>query len=150
MAKELYKIILVGDSRTGKTSISSRAFDNNFTESYVPTYGVVFKTKNDDSRKVKLQLWDASGQERFRQIVISHYKDSDIMVIVYDISDRESFNNLEMWLQEIKKPGLVEFESVGFIILGNKSDLDNKRQVSITEGQDLPKTINVMHIEYSA
>ena len=89
MAKELYKITLVGDSRTGKTSISLRAFDNNFTESYVPTYGVVFKTKNDDSRKVKLQLWDASGQERFRQIVISRYKDSDIMVIVYDISDRQ-------------------------------------------------------------
>ena len=148
--QKICKVIIIGDSGTGKSSIMLRTCDDTFSESYLPTIGVDFKIKKYPIRNLKLQLWDTAGQERFRTITASYYKGSDIIVIVYDITDRQSFSNLEKWYQEVKKYASESAAENCLIIVGSKSDLNGKREVTITEGEEFANSKRAMHMEYSA
>lgn len=121
----LFKILLVGDTGTGKSSILSRFVDNTFTSNFISTIGVDFKIRtltlpvSGVSRVVKLQIWDTAGQERFRTITTSYYRGGNGIILVFDLTDLESFNNLEKWLQEINR---YCREDTPILVVGNKTD----------------------------
>jgi Ras-related protein Rab-1A len=131
----LFKIIIIGDSGIGKSSILFRFADDVYNDSYISTIGVDFKIKTIfiNGKMIKLQIWDTAGQERFRTITTSYYRSSHIIFLCYDITDRQSFFNLDIWLQEIKK---FTASSIKVIVCGTKLDLASVRQVSYKEGKD--------------
>jgi Ras-related protein Rab-1A len=145
----LFKIILIGDSGIGKSAILFRFADDIYNESYISTIGVDFKIKTIfiNGKVTKLQIWDTAGQERFRTITTSYYRGSHIIFLCYDITDRESFNNLEMWEKEIKKYGSP---NVKVVLCGTKNDLSNKRQISYEEGKNYASKHNYDFYETSA
>lgn len=145
----LFKCLIIGDSGIGKSSIVTRFVDNMFIDSYITTIGVDFKIKtlNINDKNVKLQIWDTAGQERFRTITTSYYRGAHIILLCYDITDRNSFNNLVLWLNEIKKYGS---ESVIIILCGTKLDMEEKRTVLVEEAQNFADTNNIKYIEISS
>mmetsp|Transcript_47446 Transcript_47446/g.111670 ORF Transcript_47446/g.111670 Transcript_47446/m.111670 type:complete len:232 (-) Transcript_47446:73-768(-) len=140
----LFKIVLIGDSNVGKTSILTRFSDDSFSESFIATIGVDFRvrTLEVDAKLVKLQIWDTAGQERFRTITSAYYRGADGIVIVYDVTCQESFDHVETWLGEIARYTTVD--SVSKLVIGNKSDLEDKRAVdpkvaeAFCEGRGIP------------
>lgn len=145
----LAKIVLVGDSGVGKSSILYRYCDDNFTESSLLTIGVDFKirTINIDNKIIKYQIWDTAGQERFRTIIASYYRGADIIILTYDITNRESFKNIKIWLDEINhyaSPNIIK------ILVGNKLDLKIKREVSQFEAESYALSTDMTYIETSA
>lgn len=136
----LFKLLLIGNSSVGKSSLLLRFSDNIFSEryllaygSFLPTIGVDFKIRTFDlnGSTVKLQIWDTAGQERFKTITSSYYKGAHGIILVYDITDRQSFKDIENWLAEVDKFGN---ENVVKLLVGNKSDLENNRAVKTEEG----------------
>lgn len=108
-----------------------------FDDQYAATIGIDFLSKTmylEDNKTIRLQLWDTAGQERFRSLIPSYIRDSHVAVICYDISNKKSFNNLEKWINDVK---LERGNDVIIVIVGNKSDLNNKRQVSNEEVEEL-------------
>jgi Ras-related protein Rab-1A len=144
----LFKILLIGDSGVGKSCLLLRFADGAFTDSYISTIGVDFKIRTTDiyGKHVKLQIWDTAGQERFRTITTSYYRGAHAIIIVYDVSDLESFNNIKSWLEECDK---FASENVTKILVGNKSD-STERKVTYQMGQEFADLINVPFIETSA
>ena len=145
----LYKILLIGNSAVGKSSLLLRFVDSTWNDAFVPTIGVDFKvrTMNIDGKKVKLQIWDTAGQERFKNITSSYYRGAHGIMVVYDITDMESFNNVSNWLIEIEKNAK---KNAYKILIGNKNDLEDKRVVSKTQGQDFANTYGMNFLETSA
>jgi Ras-related protein Rab-1A len=147
----LWKLLLIGDSGVGKSCLLLRFADNTYTEHYISTIGVDFKlrTIQDNGKTIKLQIWDTAGQERFRTITSSYYRGAHGIIVVYDISDSVSFNNVKQWLQEIDR---YACESVTKLLVGNKSDLDaeGKRAVSYETAKDLAEGLGLSLIETSA
>lgn len=143
----LFKIILIGDSGVGKSCILIRFSDDKYRETYISTIGVDFKIKTieHDHKIIKLQIWDTAGQERFRNITSSYYRGSHGIIIVFDLTDKESFENIQDWIREINK---YAFEGVSKIIVGNKSDLYDRRMVY--NGSGYAKSLNIPYIETSA
>ena len=125
----LFKVLLIGNSSVGKSSLLLRFVDNQWNDLFVPTIGVDFKirTMEIDNKNVKLQIWDTAGQERFKNITASYYRGAHGIFVVYDISDTESFKNINNWLIEIEKNAN---KNVYKILVGNKCDLEDKRTVS--------------------
>lgn len=115
----------------------------------MPTIGVDFKIKtvDVDSKQIKLQIWDTAGQERFKTITSSYYKGAHGIIVVYDITDRESFSNIQTWMAEVEKHAC---DNISRILVGNKCDLETSRQVSFEEGQELADHYNVRFMETSA
>lgn len=132
----LFKIIIIGDSGIGKSSILFRFTDDVYNESYISTIGVDFKIKTIfiNGKIIKLQIWDTAGQERFRTITTSYYRGSHMIFVCYDTTDRQTFLNVEDWIKEIKK---YANHNVKVILCGTKSDLKIKRQVGYEEGKTL-------------
>src|SRR5271165_522496 len=99
----LIKVIVVGDSGVGKSSILLRYADDAFSEKFISTIGVDFKVKNltVDKKQIKLQIWDTAGQERFRTIVSAYYKNIDCVFVIFDLTDVNSFDNIKLWLNDI-------------------------------------------------
>ena len=126
-----------------------RFTDDTFSESYVTTIGVDFKIKtlDIDGKSCKLQIWDTAGQERFRNIISSYYRGAQGIMLVYDITDLESFQNLNSWLIEIEKNAS---KNVYKLLIGNKSDLEDKRKVTYQEGKDFATSNGMQFIETSA
>lgn len=125
----LCKVILIGESGSGKTSVLGRFVDDAFTESFLSTIGVDFKIKTvtlNNGKVMKLQVWDTSGQERFRSITRSYYHNAHAAIVVYDVSSLESFQAVPSWLDEVAKNCTG---STIVMLLGNKSDLANTREV---------------------
>merc|ERR1712184_163282 len=124
----LFKLLLIGDSGVGKSCLLLRFADDTYTDSYISTIGVDFKirTVDLDTKTIKLQIWDTAGQERFRTITSSYYRGAHGIIIVYDITDVESFNNVRQWLFEIDR---FASENVNKLLVGNKCDLVSKRIV---------------------
>ena len=145
----LFKVLLIGNSSVGKSSLLLRFVDNQWSDLFVPTIGVDFKirTMEIDNKNVKLQIWDTAGQERFKNITASYYRGAHGIFVVYDISDTESFKNINNWLIEIEKNANI---NVYKILVGNKCDLEDKRTVSYQQGKELAETYGMQFIETSA
>ena len=145
----LFKVLLIGNSSVGKSSLLLRFVDNQWNDLFVPTIGVDFKirTMEIDNKNVKLQIWDTAGQERFKSITASYYRGAHGIFVVYDISDTESFKNINNWLIEIEKNAN---KNVYKILVGNKCDLEDKRTVSYQQGKELAETYGIQFIETSA
>jgi small GTP-binding protein len=143
------KLLLLGDSGVGKSSLMLRFSDNQFKSTFINTIGVDFKIKNlvIKGKRVKVQIWDTAGQERFRTITKTYYRGAQAYVLVYDITDRNSFDHIKYWLSEIQKHGN---EFVPKIIVGNKSDLEEKRAVPSDEGKKFADERSVSFMETSA
>ena len=145
----LLKILLIGDSGVGKSTLLSRYTDNTFSESYISTIGVDFKIKEIIylTKKYKLQIWDTAGQERFRTITTSYYRGAHCILIMFDLTDLTSFDNVKEWLGEINK---YANDGTLKILIGTKADLILKRQVSPKLISDLATQLNIQYIETSA
>eukprot|EP00301_Raphidiophrys_heterophryoidea_P023594 c7422_g1_i2.p1 GENE.c7422_g1_i2~~c7422_g1_i2.p1 ORF type:complete len:203 (-),score=70.20 c7422_g1_i2:295-903(-) len=145
----LFILVLIGDSSVGKSCLLLRFADDTYTENYISTIGVDFKirTIDLDSKTIKLQIWDTAGQERFRTISNTYYRGAHGIVIVYDITNFESFQNVQRWLQEIEK---YAKDNVNKILLGNKCDLAQTRAVKDTEGRAFAQARDIPFFETSA
>merc|ERR1712228_105547 len=145
----LFKLTLIGDAQTGKSCLMQQFVDNKFTQEYIPTIGVDFKSTSIETNNkiIKIQIWDTSGQERFRSITHSYYRTAHGIMIVYDITNRDSFLNVRSWLEEIKK---FASESVCKILVGTKYDLENERTVNGVEAQQLADEFDMLFYETSA
>lgn len=126
----LFKLLIIGDSGVGKSSLLVRFADNTFSGNYITTIGVDFKirTININGERVKLQIWDTAGQERFRTITATYYRGTHGVIVVYDVTSGESFANVKRWLHEIDQ----NCDVVNRILVGNKND-DPDRKVVLTE-----------------
>ncbi|CAJ1348552.1 unnamed protein product [Effrenium voratum] len=145
----LFKLLLIGDSGVGKSCLLLRFADDTYTESYISTIGVDFKirTLDQDSKTIKLQIWDTAGQERFRTITSSYYRGAHGIIVVYDVTDKESFNNVKHWVQEIDK---YAADGVNKLLVGNKCDLSSKKVVSYDEAKELADSFGIQFMETSA
>jgi len=145
----LFKLLLIGDSGVGKSCLLLRFADDTYTESYISTIGVDFKIRTIelDGKTIKLQIWDTAGQERFRTITSSYYRGAHGIIIVYDITDRDSFDNVKQWLNEIDR---YACENVNKLLVGNKSDLESKRQVDFEEAKAFADERGIPFLETSA
>ncbi|EGR29228.1 rab6-family small gtpase, putative [Ichthyophthirius multifiliis] len=143
-----YKIVFLGDQSVGKTSIINRFIYDNFTGSEQPTVGIDFicKTLTLDNKTLRLQLWDTAGQERFKSLIPSYIRDSNAAIIVYDVTNQASFNNLTKWIEEVKEE---RGNDALIFVLGNKADLED-RKVSAEECQQQLKQFNLKLQEVSA
>uniref|UniRef100_A0A6V1RZC8 Uncharacterized protein n=1 Tax=Heterosigma akashiwo TaxID=2829 RepID=A0A6V1RZC8_HETAK len=144
-----YKLVFLGDQSVGKTSIITRFMYDNFDKNYQATIGIDFlsKTMYLEDRTVRLQLWDTAGQERFRSLIPSYIRDSSVAVIVYDITNRASFLNTSKWIEDVRSE---RGNDVVIMLVGNKTDLADRRQVSAEEGGDRAQAEGVIFAEASA
>ena len=119
------KILLIGDVDVGKTSILTRYFNNNFSEVTESTIGIEFKTKIfiRDNLSIKLQIWDTSGQERFKSITQNYFRDADGLLYVFDVTNENSFKSIENWLKMSNDNNNKDFIK---ILIGNKTDLEGR------------------------
>lgn len=147
-----YKIIVVGESGTGKSNIITQFVENRFNEFTRTTMGVDFKTKHIQlyGINISLQLWDTAGQERFRSMGSSYYHNSCGVIIVYDITRRSTFEKIESWIDEIKKNLDVDISEIEVMIIGNKTDLEKKRTVSHYDVDKINHLCNFTYMETCA
>jgi small GTP-binding protein len=122
-----YKIILLGDSSVGKSSLVERYINNDFAKNFTTTVGVDYRLKIIHDKKIKLSFWDTAGQERFNEIIKAYYRNCNCYLILFDISNQESFLHVEKWLDSIKK--YSNNENPFIILIGTKTDLSNNRAV---------------------
>ena len=146
---EKIKIMIIGESKIGKTSLISRYCNNEFYGAYLSTIGIDFQIKNImlNNKKIRLQIWDTAGEERYRNIAKNYFQSSDGFIVVYDISNSESFDKLDNWIEQIKNNSQ---EKSKMILFGNKSDLEDIRQVSKEEGEEYARKNNLSFFEVSA
>ena len=151
MSKGLpYKVLILGDSTVGKTCFLVRYVDDSFDDSTLLSVGMDYRLKNvktEDGTKVKLQIWDTCGQERYRSISKNYYKGANAIILVFSLIDKKSFESVENWINQIKEEAS---ESILIILVGNKSDLIEKRVISYEEAEKLAKEFNINYFECSA
>ena len=145
----IFKVLLLGNSNVGKSSLFLRFVDDVWNDTFVPTIGVDFKIKTFeiDSKKIKMQIWDTAGQERFKNIISSYYRGAHGILLLYDVTDKESFKNLSNWLIEIEKNAS---KNILRILIGNKCDLEDKRVITHAQGKEFADTYGLKFIETSA
>jgi len=131
--KVLLKVIILGDSGVGKTSLMNQYVNKKFSASYKATIGADFLTKEvvmEDDRVVTLQLWDTAGQERFQSLGVAFYRGADCCVLVYDVNNSKSFETLESWRDEfLVQASPMDPESFPFVVIGNKVDVEESRRM---------------------
>ena len=145
----LLKYIIIGDAAVGKSNLLLRYVHGQFKPEYQLTIGVEFGAKNIEisSKIFRIQIWATAGQENFRSITRAYYKNSVCALVVYDISSRDSFNNVMSWIEDCKNQSP---KTIFIVLVGNKSDLDDKRQVSYEEGKELADKNELLFFESSA
>lgn len=146
----LIKLLLIGDSGVGKSCLLLRFSDDSFTTSFITTIGIDFKirTVELDGKRIKLQIWDTAGQERFRTITTAYYRGAMGILLVYDVTDESSFNNIRNWIRNIEQHAS---DNVNKILVGNKADMDeSKRAVPTSKGQALADEYGIKFFETSA
>ena len=144
----IFKVLLLGNSNVGKSSLFLRFVDDIWNDTFVPTIGVDFKIKtfDIDEKRIKMQIWDTAGQERFKNIIASYYRGAHGILLIYDVTDKDSFKNLSNWLIEIEKNSS---KNVIKVLIGNKTDLEDKRVISQNQGKDFADTYGLKFIETS-
>ena len=144
-----FKLVFLGEQSVGKTSLITRFMYDSFDNTYQATIGIDFlsKTMYLEDRTVRLQLWDTAGQERFRSLIPSYIRDSSVAVVVYDITNVNSFQQTNKWIDDVRAE---RGNDVIIMLVGNKTDLAEKRQVATESGEGKAKELNVMFIETSA
>ncbi|CAD5165657.1 ras-related protein RABA5e-like [Musa acuminata AAA Group] len=145
----LFKIVIIGDSAVGKSNLLSRYARNEFNLHSKATIGVEFQTQSMeiDGKEVKSQIWDTAGQERFRAVTSAYYRGAVGALVVYDISRRTTFDSVPRWLQELNTHSDT---AVAKMLVGNKCDLEDIRDISIDEGKSLAEAEGLFFIETSA
>ncbi|KAK4099290.1 ras-domain-containing protein, partial [Parathielavia hyrcaniae] len=168
-----FKLVFLGEQSVGKTSLITRFMYDSFDNMYQATIGIDFLSKASESRAargedsrfdttdtdqpwqtmyledrtVRLQLWDTAGQERFRSLIPSYIRDSSVAVVVYDISNAKSFQNTRKWIDDVRAE---RGNDVIIVLVGNKTDLNDKREVTTQQGEEEAKRNNLMFVETSA
>jgi Ras-related protein Rab-1A len=145
----IFKVLLLGNSDVGKSSLILRYVDGTWSNTFIPTIGVDFKVKTIevDNKKIKMQIWDTAGQERFRTVIASYFKGSHGVLLIYDVTNKTSFKQLESWLEIIENNAS---EDILKILIGNKIDLEEDREVTKEEGQSFANQHNIQFMETSA
>ena len=145
----IFKVLLLGNSNVGKSSLFLRFVDDIWNDTFVPTIGVDFKIKtfDIDEKKIKMQIWDTAGQERFKNIITSYYRGAHGILLIYDVTDKDSFKNLSNWIIEIEKNAN---KNVLKLLIGNKTDLEDKRVITYNQGKEFADGYGLKYIETSA
>lgn len=145
----IFKVVIIGDTNVGKTGLLGRYLNNEFTDCTKATVGVEFGAKKLRIKdcNVKLQIWDTAGQERYRSITNAYYKGAKGALVVYDITQKSTFESVDKWIKEVK---IMGEQDLIIVLVGNKSDLEEKRQVSINEGKQKALNLGIAFIETSA
>ena len=145
----LFKVLLLGDTDVGKSSLILRYTEETFNSKLVNSIGVDFKMKKKeiDGKVIKVQIWDTAGHERFRSITYSYYRGANAIIIVFDITDKKSFLSITEWLKQIEKHAK---ENVFKFLVGNKSDLAEERKVTFEEAKEYADEHELPYIETSA
>jgi Ras-related protein Rab-1A len=145
-----YKILILGDSKVGKSCFLTRYADKTYQEDYLSTIGMDYKIKNyelENGDIIKLYIWDTAGQDRFRSITSNYYKGADGIILIYDITKQETFNNVRNWITSIKEEAPAK---VVLILVGNKVDDEKNRAVPKSEGEKIADEYNLPFLECSA
>ena len=147
--KYLFRVCLLGDAGVGKTSLLSRFVDNSFKDNYNNTIGVDFRivTLKQDNTIYKIHIWDTAGQERFRSLALNYLNNSHGFIFIYDITDRESFNNVLNWVNLALEKNV---RTIANFLVGNKCDNEEQRKVSQEEAENLAKEKGLVFLETSA
>ncbi len=145
----MFKVVLVGDSFVGKTNIMSKYLKNEFHDDSKATVGVEFGSKqfNIDGHTIKAQIWDTAGQERYKAITSAYYKGAKGAFVVYDITRKGSFESVEKWVNDLKA---AADKSLTIILVGNKCDLEDQRQVTKEQGEEKANHLELAFMETSA
>ncbi|KAI0707755.1 ras-domain-containing protein [Earliella scabrosa] len=143
------KIVLLGDQSVGKTSLITRFMYDTFDNTYQATIGIDFLSKAMylEDRTVRLQLWDTAGQERYRSLIPSYIRDCSVAIVVFDITNRQSFLSTSKWIDDVRSE---RGNDVIIVLVGNKADLSDKRQVTLEEANAKATQLNIMFMETSA
>jgi len=149
MSEPLFKLLLIGDSAVGKSCLLLRFAEETYQDGTINMTSVEFKTKiiTVDGRQVQLQVWDTAGQERFRTITSSFYRGAHGIIVVYDITEQGTFNNVKLWMQEIQRYASA---SVSKMLVGNKADLEERRVVPTATAKEYADGIAIPFAETSA
>ena len=149
-AKYIIKILTLGDTMVGKSSIVLRFSDDKFDENQFATIGIDFKTKyiKVKDASVKVLIWDTAGQEKFRNIAKQYYKGANGVLLIYDVCNRKSFERIEYWISELKENNKID--ELYTILVGNKIDLPERRVISREEGEKYASDNNINYSEVSA
>ena len=146
------KICLLGDVNVGKTSIASRFCKNSFNENYINTIGGAYQQQNivlNNGTKMKLHIWDTSGQDRFRSMTNLYYRDAQVAILTYDITNESTFASIDFWIQELKYK--VENENMILCLVGNKCDVNQEdRKITNFKGKNYAQENNMIFFETSA
>ncbi|KAF6198401.1 hypothetical protein GE061_008149 [Apolygus lucorum] len=145
----MFKLLIIGNSSVGKTSFLFRYADDSFTSAFVSTVGIDFKVKTvfRHDKRVKLQIWDTAGQERYRTITTAYYRGAMGFILMYDITNEESFNSVQDWVTQIKT---YSWDNAQVILVGNKCDMEDERVISFERGKQLAEQLGVEFFETSA
>ena len=145
----LIKVVIVGDSSVGKTNLLSRFVSNSFNENSRNTIGVDFSAVDlsINGQNIKAQFWDTAGQEKYRSIASAYYKNAQGIIITYDVTRENTFQNVMSWYEELKEQGEPDVE---IILIGNKIDLESNRKVTKEQGEELAREKNMFFMEVSA
>ncbi|KAG4088876.1 hypothetical protein H8356DRAFT_1280615 [Neocallimastix lanati (nom. inval.)] len=154
MRKDILKVVIIGDGGVGKTSIRVQYIHRRFTSNYKATIGADFITKDvqlEDGKKVSMQIWDTAGQERFQSLGIAYYRGADACIIVFDVTNPDSFNHVLKWEHEfIDKADLKDPSTYPFVLIGNKIDNENDRMISKSQGKRMAIKMREQSIKESS
>ena len=146
----LYKILLLGDSSVGKSCLLLRYCDNSFQDAHLTTIGLDFRLKTialEENRKVKMQIWDTAGEDRFRAITRNYYKGANGILLIFDVTDKKSFEHVRDWVDRIREEGP---EGIIIYLIGNKIDKENDRIISKEDGEKIAEEYKLKYFETSA
>ena len=148
--ESIIKIVITGESGVGKTNLINRYVHDTFNEFSNPTVGLDFALKNTviAGQQISCQIWDTAGQERMRSIANAYYKNASGAVLVFDIASKQSFSRLGHWLDELKEN--IRSEDISIILLGNKADLEDNREVALEEAKSFAEASGFFYMEVSA
>eukprot|EP00005_Dracoamoeba_jomungandri_P002639 CAMPEP_0174261962 /NCGR_PEP_ID=MMETSP0439-20130205/12692_1 /TAXON_ID=0 /ORGANISM="Stereomyxa ramosa, Strain Chinc5" /LENGTH=194 /DNA_ID=CAMNT_0015346583 /DNA_START=95 /DNA_END=679 /DNA_ORIENTATION=- len=145
-----YKLLIIGDAAVGKTSLLKRFIEHTFSTDHEVTLGVDFKTHKVEFNgvTVNLSMWDTAGQERFKEFTTAYYNTADGIIIVYDVTNEETFENVPSWLETIESH--TDSQNIKRVLVGNKCDLKNKRAVTTERGEEYANGVGLEFVESSA